>query len=78
MLKGYCEAERRDYATIEKTSMLGFDATGGEQNVQQTIDALRCLSAMGIQTVFMGVADVYRLAPLEVVANRIMPAVADL
>jgi F420-dependent oxidoreductase-like protein len=78
VLRGYCEAEGRDYASIEKTSMLVFDAGGGEQSVHQTIDALRRLAAVGIQTVFVGVADVYRLAPLEVLANRIMPAVADL
>jgi len=78
VLKGYCEAEGRDYAAIEKTSMLGFDAAGGEQSVQQAIAALRWLADMGIQKVFMGVADVYRLTPLEIIANRIMPAAADI
>jgi F420-dependent oxidoreductase-like protein len=78
VLQRYCEEEQRDYDSIEKTSMATFDAGGGAASVQQAIDFLRWLSSMGIQTVYFGVADAYRLWPLEVIAERIIPAVADL
>lgn len=78
VLKRYCEAEGRDYAAIEKTSMYNFDAGGGDASVEQAIGTLRWLASMGIQTVYIGVAHAYRLTPLEMIAHRIMPAVADL
>jgi F420-dependent oxidoreductase-like protein len=78
VLQQYCEAEGRDYASIEKTSMYTFDPRGGQQSVAQTIEALHWLSSMGIQTVYMGVAEAYSVAALETIAHRIMPAVSDL
>ena len=73
-----CEEEQRDYASIEKTSMTTFDARGGDESVEQAISTLRWLAGLGIQTVYIGVVDAYRLTPLEVLAERVMPAVADL
>ncbi|HEY1294181.1 MAG TPA: LLM class F420-dependent oxidoreductase [Chloroflexota bacterium] len=78
VLRRHCDAVGRDYASIEKTSMCMFDASGGSAAVASTIDALRGMADLGIQTVFLGVADVFRLSPLEVIAEQIMPAVADL
>jgi F420-dependent oxidoreductase-like protein len=78
VLRRYCEQEGRDYEAIEKTSMHNFDASGGEASVERTIGDLRWLAGLGIETVYMGVADVYDLTPLEIIAERVMPAVADL
>ena len=78
VLKRHCEEEGRDYASIDKTSMFRFDASGGEAAIQQTIGGLRWLAGMGIQMVYFGVTDVFQLKPLEVIAERIMPAVADI
>jgi len=33
---------------------------------------------MGIQTVCVGIVDPYRLRPLEIFAERVMPRLADL
>jgi F420-dependent oxidoreductase-like protein len=77
VLRRYCDEERRDYAAIEKTSMYTFDARAGSAAVADAISTLRDLAAAGIQTVYFGVADVYSLIPLEVIATQIMPAVAD-
>jgi F420-dependent oxidoreductase-like protein len=77
LLKTYCEDEGRDYSSIEKTSMTNFsmdaDPTG-----EQTLATLGWLASMGIETVYFGVADVYQLRPLELIAERIMPAAAAL
>jgi F420-dependent oxidoreductase-like protein len=78
VLRRYCDEEERDYASIEKTSMYMFDAAGGSAAVTDAVETLRDLADVGIQTVYFGVADVFRLTPLEVIAERIMPAVADL
>jgi len=77
LLKTYCEDEGRDYSSIEKTSMTNFsmdaDPTG-----KQTLEMLGWLASMGIETVYFGVRDVYQLRPLELIAERIMPAAAAL
>jgi F420-dependent oxidoreductase-like protein len=76
VLRRYCEQEGRDFSEIERTSMYQFDASGGQAAVDETLRTLEWLGGMGIQTVYFGVADVYAMKPLEVVAERIMPAVA--
>ncbi len=78
VLRRYCEEEGRDDADIEKTSMYMFDASGGRAAVDEALEALRGLAAVGIQTVYFGVTDVFSLRPLEIVAREIMPAVAEL
>jgi len=78
VLKAHCEAAGRDYASIEKTSMYMWDPGEDVDRVEPVIDALRWLAEMGIQNVFISVSDTYALKPLEVIAERIMPAVADL
>jgi F420-dependent oxidoreductase-like protein len=78
VLRRYCDEEGRDYAAIEKTSMYTFDAAGGGAAVADAIDTLRGLAAQGVQTVYFGVVDAFSLKPLEVIAEEIMPAVAEL
>jgi F420-dependent oxidoreductase-like protein len=78
VLRRYCDEEGRDYASIEKTSMTIFDASRGEAGIDETIQALRGMAATGIQTVYFGVVDTFTIKPLEVIAERIMPVVADL
>jgi F420-dependent oxidoreductase-like protein len=79
VLREHCAAEGRDYAAIEKTSMYMWDTGGDVDNVGPVIDTLRWLAGMGIQNVFMSVSDApFALEPLEAIAARIMPAVADL
>jgi F420-dependent oxidoreductase-like protein len=78
VLRAHCDAVGRDYATIDKTSMYTWAPNADCSNVEPVIDALRWLAGMGIQNVFMGITTPYALKPLEVIAERIMPAVADL
>ena len=78
VLQRYCDELGRDYASIEKTSMTTFDASGGESAIASTIESLREMATAGIQTVYFGVVDTFALKPLEIVAERIMPVAADL
>ncbi len=77
-LRLHCEAEGRDYASIEKTSMFDFDVGEHGENVEQIINGLQWLSSVGIQTVHGWVKDAYRITPLEILAKHVLPAVAEL
>ncbi len=77
-LRAHCAAEGRDYASIEKTSMFDFDVGERGENVEQIISRLQWLSSVGIQTVHGWVKDAHRITPLEILAERVLPAVAGL
>jgi alkanesulfonate monooxygenase SsuD/methylene tetrahydromethanopterin reductase-like flavin-dependent oxidoreductase (luciferase family) len=77
-LRAHCTAEGRDYASIEKTCMFDFDVGENGQNVDGIIRALEELSSFGIQTVYGWVKDAHRILPLQILAERVVPAVAEL
>jgi alkanesulfonate monooxygenase SsuD/methylene tetrahydromethanopterin reductase-like flavin-dependent oxidoreductase (luciferase family) len=77
-LRAHCTAEGRDYASIEKTSMFDFDVGEEGQHVDGIIRALNGLSSFGIQTVHGWVKDAHRIVPLQILAERVLPAVAKL
>jgi F420-dependent oxidoreductase-like protein len=78
VLRAHCEAVGRDYDAIEKTAMLQMDVGENGEKVEALIGQLRWLATMGIQTVIGGVKDVWRIKPLEVLGERVVPAVACL
>lgn len=73
VLREHCAAESRDYATITKTCILQIDLDLG---IDALLDQLRGLSDLGIQTVIASVKDVWKIKPLEVIGNEVIPAVA--
>ncbi|MBO0780520.1 MAG: LLM class F420-dependent oxidoreductase [Ktedonobacteraceae bacterium] len=78
VLRQHCEAEGRDYHTIEKTCAYAFDVGEDGSKVNELIERLRELAALGIETVLGVVPHVYRIKPLEVIGREVIPAVADL
>jgi F420-dependent oxidoreductase-like protein len=78
VLRGHCEAVGRDYDAIEKTAMFHFDVGEHGEKVDAIIGQLHWLAGMGIQTVIGGVRDVGRIKPLEILGERVLPAVANL
>jgi alkanesulfonate monooxygenase SsuD/methylene tetrahydromethanopterin reductase-like flavin-dependent oxidoreductase (luciferase family) len=76
-LRSHCEAESRDYGSIEKTSMFDFDVGDRGENVDQILGDLRWLSSVGIQHVYGWVKNAHRITPLEILAERVLPAVAN-
>ena len=76
-LKAHCEELKRDYDTIEKTS-LGTVHLSGDDTVDGTIRRIKDLSAMGITHAIFNMPDVYQITPLETFAKEIIPAVAEL
>jgi len=78
VLRRHCEAEGRDYDSIERTCVVDLDVGQDGRNVGRLIGRLRWLAGMGIQTAIGSVAGVDRLEPLEIIGRRVIPAVADL
>ncbi|MDQ2722218.1 MAG: LLM class flavin-dependent oxidoreductase, partial [Actinomycetota bacterium] len=78
VLREHCEREGRDYADIEKTVQLRFDVGENGERVDDTIEHLRELAGLGIQVAHGGVPNATALRQLEVMAERVIPAVADL
>jgi alkanesulfonate monooxygenase SsuD/methylene tetrahydromethanopterin reductase-like flavin-dependent oxidoreductase (luciferase family) len=78
VLRRHCDAEGRDYDSIEKTCAFLFDAGHDGSKANELIEQLRGLAGMGIQTVFGAVPQVGRITPLEVMGREVIPAVGDL
>jgi F420-dependent oxidoreductase-like protein len=78
VLKRHCEAEGRDYDEIEKTCMFNFDVGPNGEKFGPTIGRLRNLHKLGIQTAIGSVKDVWQIKPLEILGQKVLPAVADL
>lgn len=78
VLRAHCEAEGRDYDEIEKTCVFRFNIGDKGEHVGAIIDQLGQLSELGIQTAIGGVTNVSAVTPLEIIGEKIIPAVAGL
>jgi len=78
VLRRHCEAEVRDYGSIEKTCAFVFDVGEDGSKAGELTGQLRWLAGMGVQTVIGFVPRVDRITPLEVIGREVIPAVADL
>jgi F420-dependent oxidoreductase-like protein len=78
VLRAHCEAVGRNYDAIEKTAMFRFDVGENGEKVDEVIGQLHWLARMGIQTAIGGVKDVRQIKPLEILGERVIPAVAKL
>jgi F420-dependent oxidoreductase-like protein len=78
VLREHCANEGRDYSEIEKTVQTRFDLGEHGENVEQTVEHLHELAALGVQVAHGGVRDAGSLHPLTLMAERVIPAVASL
>jgi F420-dependent oxidoreductase-like protein len=77
VLREHCAAEGRDYDEIEKTAYYIFNVGENGERVGETVQRLRELADLGVQTALGMVTDVEKIKPLEIIANEVIPAVAD-
>jgi F420-dependent oxidoreductase-like protein len=75
VLRDHCAAEGRDYAEIEKTVQTRFDLGRNGEHVTQTIEHLHALAELGVQVAHGSVTDVGSLYPLELMGERVIPAI---
>jgi F420-dependent oxidoreductase-like protein len=78
VLRRHCDAEGRDYDSIRKTCYFIFDVGRHGEKAGEVTDQLARLAGLGFTDAIGVVSDVWRIAPLEVIANKVIPAVADL
>jgi F420-dependent oxidoreductase-like protein len=78
VLRQHCEREGRDYDEIFKTAYYRFDVGPNGERVGQVLDDLRRLADLGFQAALGQVVDVWQVKPLEVIAQEVIPAVAEL
>jgi alkanesulfonate monooxygenase len=78
VLRGHCDAVGRDYAQIEKTVIGPLDPGADGQNVDTLIESMRQLAGLGISHYHGSIPNVASIAPIELLGQRVIPAVADL
>jgi F420-dependent oxidoreductase-like protein len=76
VLRRHCETEKRDYASIEKTTLGTVLLAPGKQSAADVIAGCRVLAGLGIDQAIFNLPNVHEIAPLEVFGKEIIPAVA--
>ena len=75
VLREHCAAEGRDYDAIEKTVQVRYDLGENGERVEQTIEHLHELSELGFTVAHGTLARVGTLRPIELMAERVIPAI---
>ncbi|HEX2321608.1 MAG TPA: LLM class F420-dependent oxidoreductase [Streptosporangiaceae bacterium] len=78
VLRAHCDAEQRVYDEISKSCYFIFDPGRDGEKANVIVDQLGELAAMGFDTAIGAVANVWELAPLEVIGSQVIPQVARL
>lgn len=77
VLREHCEREGRDYDAILKTVIYRIDVGEGGKNVGTVLDDLRGFADLGVQASLGMVHDVWRIRPLEIIAERVIPVARE-
>jgi len=78
ILRDHCRAVGRNYDEIEKTAVFTFDLGDNGENLGKVVGGLKWLASMGIQTVIGHVPKMYETKRIELIGEKLIPAVADL
>ncbi len=78
VLRAHCDAEGRDYDEISKTCYFIFDVGPHGEKTAEVIDQLGRLAGLGFDAALGVVGDVWQVTPIEVIADKVIPAVANL
>ena len=78
VLRAHCEAEGRDYDEIEKTCYFRSTSASAASGRARCTTSWPGWRSWAFDMAIGGVADVWSLAPLEVIGSEVIPAVAGL
>jgi F420-dependent oxidoreductase-like protein len=78
LLREYCAEEGRSFDAIEKTAIFPFGVGADGSGTDELVGELRRWAASGIQTAIGIVADTDPVRQLEIIGEKVIPAVADL
>ncbi|WP_163550699.1 LLM class F420-dependent oxidoreductase [Candidatus Frankia nodulisporulans] len=76
VLRAHCADVGRDYAEIEKTVMMPLDPGPDGKHIDDLLDRLRALAALGITHCHGWVPGVDAIRPLDLLAERLIPVAA--
>ena len=77
VLRRHCDAEKRDFASIERTTLGTANLAPGKQSPADVIRELRELAKVGVQHAIVNLPNVHEIAPLETLAKEVVPAIAE-
>ncbi len=77
ILRGHCEAEGRDYDEIEKTVMIPLDAGESGEKIDDLLEQLRGLAALGVAEAHGWVPRVWETERLELLGREIIAPAAE-
>jgi F420-dependent oxidoreductase-like protein len=76
VLRRHCDDVGRDYDEIEKTVMFSLDPGADGEKVDALLEELQRLASLGVQEAHGSVPEVWRITPLELLGERVVPAAA--
>ncbi|MFC4031565.1 LLM class F420-dependent oxidoreductase [Streptomyces polygonati] len=76
VLRAHCEAEGRDYDDIEKTVMLPLDPGEKGEKIDELLERLRSLAALGFTEAHGSVPKVWDTERLALIGREIVPVAA--
>jgi F420-dependent oxidoreductase-like protein len=76
VLRRHCDDVGRDYDEIEKTVMFSLDPGEKGEKVDAMLEELQRLASLGVQEAHGSVPDMWRITPLELLGERVVPAAA--
>lgn len=74
VLREHCEREGRDFDSIEKTVVFRYDLGEAGERVDETIEGLREMAALGMDVVHGGLRNAWDVRQFEIFKKEIIPA----
>ena len=78
VLRRHCDAERRDYDAIERTTLGTVQLAPGKQTPADVVRELGALAKVGVQHAIVNLPNVHEIAPVERLAKEVLPEIAGL
>lgn len=78
VLRRHCEAIGRRFEEIERTAIGSIDLRKGAMSAREAIEYCRSVAAAGIQHLIVSMPGDQQITPIELMGNKVIPALADL
>jgi len=78
VLRRHCDAERRDFDAIERTTLGTVQLAPGKQSPADVIRDLGALAKVGVQHAIVNLPNIHEIAPVERLAKEVLPQIAGL
>ena len=78
VLRRHCEMIGRPFEEIERTAIGSIDLRKGAMSMSEAIEYCRSVAAAGIQHLIVSMPGDQQITPIELMGNKVIPALADL